>query len=174
MIQRRRQFMNTDDSIHVKNPSYTRIVVNAPTDGYEVQLGYTGVVIQQMLVDGVATPVQVISNYRCAVLSKGIHIIEILCSKMGTFLYTSCKEIWFPYNVSELSLSLPTSSWGSLGTVYILDNRYVAEIKTNKNSRFSSANQIFIPKGSKQLYEDKGVSATILNKMVEVDFKYKV
>lgn len=118
------------------------------------------------------------------VIKAGSHImyIKLRTSLAGNyqFIFPACPYIRFPYNTTRIFYGPIKTSWSADNSVVwrnidILDPNYFNQVK-NTGTRFPwpLADVIRVPKGSKQLYINNGVPKNILDKMIEVNFKYKM
>lgn len=86
----------------------------------------------------------------------------------------NCFYVRFGNNVAEMLNGkniFPNDNSVKWNIIDVLDENYVAAIKSNSNSVYSKADTLRVPKGSKILYVNNSVPTDVLNKMTEIKYK---
>lgn len=180
LLERRRAMMIKKQEL-IEKPDCIRIDFSTSSDNTTVRVGYfLYSSIEYAELDGARAKVSGTESTVITVPAAGAHIIYIKLKSSGypsnyAFRFPrSCNYFRFPYNMSQLAKgAIYTGQWGvKWSQIDILDNRVLWQVKNNVYGTFSGADIIRVPIGTKQLYANYGTSQSILNKMVEYNFKY--
>lgn len=180
-VVRRRAISKKEELI--EKPDCVRIDVTTTVDAYSFRFGYYvgNSKVSYVELDGERIEWTRGESNGFIIPNAGKHVIYIKPS--GTWpsnhmfgYFANCDYIRFPYNAASTMLCdiSKQSSSGSWKKIDILDENVLSQVKKNTYSTFSSAYVIRVPIGTKQLYANAGVSQSILNKMVEYNFKYEI
>lgn len=165
-----------------EKPDCVRIDFSTTSDNYSFMFGrYIGLKVSYIELDGEQITWTSSPESRFTVPTAGQHTVYIKPSgewasnrTFGYFQY--CDYIRFPYNASTILLCnvSPNNSTNKWAKIDILDTAYWSRVKSNSYSVFANATKIRVPVGSKQLYQNNSVNATILGKMSEYNFTYEL
>lgn len=196
-VRRRQMLGEAGDIVRVNDyPEALRIDFSTNTDNYTIiiyKYFYETVDTYKkngknqiyVIIDGAITDCTTANDsMRIPILKAGSHIMYIkLKSELPgnyQFNFPACSYIRFPYNATKMFYGVIRTNWSADNSIVwrnidILDPNYFNYVKnTGDRQPWPLADVIRVPKGSKQLYINNGVPKNTLNKMIEVDFKYKI
>ena len=166
----------------IEKPDYFRFDFTTSAANEEFAIGTrVAPMIDDCILDGVTQTLAVVSGQtKIVVPSVGehtlyYHLSSVVPSNQDLNFRHSATYVRLPYDVSImcLALNIQCGSWTDKWDVIdILDSRFVAAVKSNGYATYSRADAIRVPIGAKQTYIDNRTSNAILNKMIEVNFKY--
>lgn len=182
---RRRALMGGKSIDYIELPDYVRIDFTTTSENFVAKICYGSCSVSNVILDGISINTYNSASFKCVTVpSPGEHTlyckIRSTTSSNSGFTYivdsVDIPYMRLPYNITEVCPAVSFRTRGNkdkiFGQIDILDSRLWSVIVNN--ILVNNINSINIPVGSKTLYEEAGYSTSALNKINEVDFKYKI